>query len=113
MSKEEWHWTIKSLVDLALFGEAEEDYYFRWFHGQKRSIEIQMAYSQLAMYLSREVTTMYRDLKYHEESELIVDYGFLPNWDLRLTGKLPEHNPLVVAQERGDFIPERQRRFWS
>jgi len=101
---------------MALLEKRSSDHlhhYLTWLRNQTNPADIQEAFAMLSMHLSREVNNLYVDLGYKGDVPLTIEYRFLPNWDLGITGRIPTLNPLALAEEQGDFIPERQRRMLS
>jgi len=112
-SEEQWVWIIQGIIDRALLETAVLDDYLHWFHNQNNPIGVQLAYCDLSMFLSREVNNLYQDLNYRDDPPLEIDYGFLHNWDLRITAKIPQPTQREKAEHLEDYIPERQRRHGS
>jgi hypothetical protein len=98
------------MVDAALLDHTSLDDYLQWFYNQAYPADIQLAYTELSMFLSREVNNLYTDLSYRGDHPLEIDYGFLHNWDLRITGNIP--TPPPDNDCLGDYIPKRQRQNW-
>lgn len=98
------------LIDRAIDNHSNFGYYLHWFHQQTNPDELQIQYSYLSMYLSQQIGGLYKDLDYQGEEPLVLDYGFVADWDIWLRARVPDPTLTHYQQalERNDYLPSKE-----
>ena len=113
LSTEQLHWMITGLMDHLIHERQSLGDFMQWFHQQTRQKEIQDLYSRLTALTQRTIGELYQDLDYQGDDELGITYRFLTGYDNLISATTPHpYDQLQQALERGDYIPERQRRYY-
>lgn len=104
---------IQGIINLVMSEGGCLNHYKDWFYNQQNPADIQIAFSDISMFLSITINDLYRDLDYRGEEPLTLEYSFLYGWDLVVKASIPQPTTLEIAEKYGDYIPEKQRRFLS